>query len=277
MPAFNHGKFVKDALVSVYNQSYGEIELIIVDDCSTDNTLAVIQTVCDSPKFQRRFRRVSVFANDQNRGAHNALNVGLQASNGEFITFINSDDIYLPSRLANLSSLCRPDEIFIAFSKIKLIDEDGNPVENHPLKKILEDIPEQLIKELPSASFGFLRYQLTGSTGNIFLSRRLLNIIGGFSALKYCHDWDYMMRSISIIEPVFVPQEAYLYRIHSANSFSTLGSVALEESERVLMDYFMRVASGQVQNKEAPTPFNWPFVFDIIARRFEVYDTWIRV
>jgi glycosyltransferase involved in cell wall biosynthesis len=277
MPSFNHAAFVAEAMRSVFDQSYRDVEFLVLDDCSTDQTFAVIRDVADVKQFRRRFRRLEISRNQQNQGAHHSLNLGLAAARGEFVTFINSDDCYEPERLQLLTSRShQADEPFLAFSALRLIDALGRRVRRHELKDVLELGPNRLRAALPSLSFAFLRYQLAGSTGNIFLNRTLATEIGGFCALKYCHDWEFMLRAITVVEPCYVPETAYRYRIHGANAFSNLQHLATDDTEASLGSYYRRIASRRVSNPMAPTPANWPYVFDMIARQFGVYDAWLR-
>lgn len=276
MPSFNHEAFVAEAMRSVFDQSYRDVEFLILDDCSTNSTFAVISDVAADKRFKRRFRRLEINRNRQNLGAHQSLNLGLAAASGEFVTFINSDDSYEPERLQLLTSRGhQPDAPFLAFSAVHLIDGSGRRVRRHELKDVLELGPSRLGAALPSISFGFLRYQLAGSTGNIFVNRRLLTEIGGFSPLKYCHDWEFILRAITVAEPCYVAETAYRYRIHGTNAFSSLQHLAADDTEVTLGSYYRRIASGSVKNPMAPTPANWPYVFDMIARHFGVYDYWL--
>ena len=275
MPTFNHEAFVARAMRSVFDQTYRDVEFLIVDDDSSDATFKVIRNLAKAPRFSRRFRRLEISRNQRNMGAHATLNLGIAAARGEFITFINSDDCYEPERLRLLiSHVTEVDAPYLAFSAVKLIDAVGRPVSHHELKDVLELGPARLGATLPTMSFGFLRYQLAGSTGNIFTNRALLDEIGGFSPLTYCHDWEFMLRSIIVAEPCYVPETTYRYRIHTANTFGSLQHVAAADSAATLASYYRRVADGRTRNRMAPTPMNWPYVFDMIARQFGVYDAW---
>ena len=66
MPSFNHDAFVATAMQSVLNQSYQDLEFLIVDDCSTDATVAVIHHLADNRQFSRRFRRLEIRRNQRN-------------------------------------------------------------------------------------------------------------------------------------------------------------------------------------------------------------------
>jgi glycosyltransferase involved in cell wall biosynthesis len=278
MPSFNHETFVAEAMHSVIDQSYRDIEFLIIDDKSTDSTLSVIHKVARTSRFSRRFRRLAISCNRQNVGAHHSLNLGLAASRGEFVTFINSDDAYEPERLRILTSCCdAADAPFFAYSTVRLIDAVGGEVKHHELKDVLEVAAQSFEAVLPTVTFGFLRYQLTGSTGNIFVNRSLLSAIGGFSPLKYCHDWEFVLRAVTVVEPYRASQTAYLYRLHDGNTFNDLQHLAAQDTAAALGGYFQRITRGRVSNPIAPTPENWPYVFEMIVRQFGVYEAWRQV
>jgi glycosyltransferase involved in cell wall biosynthesis len=277
MPSFNHEAFVAEAMKSVLNQSYDAIELLVVDDCSTDATFEVVQKLAGQARFARRFRRMEISRNERNLGADQTLNRGLVLSRGEIVTFINSDDVYSTERLGTLIDRCQNrDRPFLAFSAVRLIDQKGAPIRRRAMPEAIEMVGRLLefADMLPTLSFGFLRHQLTVSTGNIFINRALVARTGGFKALAYCHDWDFMLRAIVHAEPCYIPETKYGYRIHPANTFRSLQNTAHEESAQTLRSYFRCIATGRPTNCEAPTPQNWPHVFEMIARQFEVYDIW---
>lgn len=91
MPSFNTEKYIKDAINSVLGQTYKNIELIIVDDCSTDNSVDVIKKY-DDPK-------IKLIVNKCNKGAAFSRNIALIESKGEWIAFLDSDDIWEPKKL----------------------------------------------------------------------------------------------------------------------------------------------------------------------------------
>ena len=98
MPSFNHEAFVVKSLRSVFDQSYRKIELLIVDDCSTDATFEIIKKTVADQRFSGKFSRVRVIRNERNLGTPLGL-IGLAQAHGELTTFINSDDFYQPHRL----------------------------------------------------------------------------------------------------------------------------------------------------------------------------------
>ena len=86
IPSYNHSKFLKKAVDSVLNQSYKNFELIILDDCSTDNSKKIINSYQD--------KRIIKYFNEKNVGAVNALNQLISMATGEYIALLNSDDYW---------------------------------------------------------------------------------------------------------------------------------------------------------------------------------------
>ena len=91
MPAYNSEKYIKDSIESVFKQTYSNWELIVVDDCSTDKTIEVIKSFNDS--------RIKLFVNETNSGAAISRNKALRGATGKWIAFLDSDDIWLPTKL----------------------------------------------------------------------------------------------------------------------------------------------------------------------------------
>jgi len=91
LPTFNRKKFVVEAIKSVLSQTHNNFELIIIDDGSTDSTKDVVL----NQFFDNRIR----FFSQENKGVSNARNFGLSVSSGEYITFLDSDDLYIPAKI----------------------------------------------------------------------------------------------------------------------------------------------------------------------------------
>lgn len=93
MPSYNTGKFIKETINSVLNQTYKNWELLIVDDCSSDNTDEIIKSINDN--------RIIYMKNNKNSGAAVSRNKALREAKGKWIAFLDSDDIWLPKKLEN--------------------------------------------------------------------------------------------------------------------------------------------------------------------------------
>jgi hypothetical protein len=112
------------------------------------------------------------------------------------------------------------------------------------------------------------------STGNFFFRRSLYREVGEFRPYKLCHDWDFILRCLLCTEPVYVPEPLYGYRLHTANSFSSLMSTAAAVECPELMRRFMLAATTRfTRNRLCPSPTNWPQLFEafIQEHHYEPY------
>jgi glycosyltransferase involved in cell wall biosynthesis len=275
VPAYNHERYVEAALRSVASQTHPEIELIVVDDASTDATPVAVER-WRSGQDAGRLRRIEVLRNEANLGAHASLNRGMAAARGEFISLLNSDDYYAPARIATLLARMEREGSRFGFSAVMPVDEHGREDLSSPLARRIAAAREE-IAALPSVSFGFIFRQLAVSTGNFLLHRSLYDEVGGFAPLRYCHDWDFALRAFLRTEPVFVDEYLYYYRFHESNSYAALDDVARQETEAVLSGHYARCLGAVARNERAPTPGNWPGVFEHYIDFFELEGLWHRV
>ncbi len=130
-PTYNSSKFIEETIKSVIAQTYTNWELLITDDCSTDMTVPIVQAyvVQDS--------RIKLFVLDSNSGAATARNNSLAMAKGNYIAFLDSDDLWLPQKLALQLAYMQEHKCAFSFSDYTLITEDGlllNKVIHSPKK-----------------------------------------------------------------------------------------------------------------------------------------------
>lgn len=119
IPSYNHGKYIKEAIQSVLDQTFQDFEIVITDDGSSDNTVEEIKKFNDS--------RIKLFVFSKNNGACVAANNCVNNSSGKYIAMLSSDDVFLPDKLQKqVEFLDKNLEIGVVFSKAQIIDEDGN-------------------------------------------------------------------------------------------------------------------------------------------------------
>ena len=120
MPAYNCEAFIKESIESVMAQTYTHWELIIVNDCSTDNTLAVVTEFSDP--------RVTLINNEVNLGVANSRNIAIEKAEGRFIAFLDSDDLWYSTKLEKqVIALCKAGENTVcSHSSYERIDEFGS-------------------------------------------------------------------------------------------------------------------------------------------------------
>ena len=237
MPAYNHQGFIGAALDSVRDQSFSDLEIIVVDDGSTDRTGEILDAYAAA-----NTRTAITVAHQMNRGAHAAINHALTLATGEFVAIINSDDRYAPTRLERLLAAMDRDRSAFAFSGTRFIDDQGVEIDtnNSYVEQLRREISRcsPLADPLPT----LLRSNVAISTGNFMFRRELLERIGGFSALRVCHDWDFILAATYFTPLTFVDEPLYEYRIHDANTFAGLRLLGHMEVDQVLLRFFARVA-----------------------------------
>ena len=118
-PAFNAEKYINDNILSVVSQTYCHWELIIVDDCSVDGTVQSVK------KWQERDERIRLFCNRKNLGPGPSRNLAVEKSQGRFVAFLDSDDIWLPEKLQTQVNIMLDREAVMSFASYETIDEKG--------------------------------------------------------------------------------------------------------------------------------------------------------
>lgn len=118
-PAFNAERFIHETIESVLAQTYNNWEMIIVDDCSTDNTKQIVQS------YAAKDNRIKLFTLDKNSGSGVARNKAMDESKGRFIAFLDSDDMWLPEKLERQISFMLANGIAFSFTKYVRMQEDG--------------------------------------------------------------------------------------------------------------------------------------------------------
>jgi len=120
MPSWNTERFIAETIQSVIDQTYTNWELLIVDDCSTDNTDAVVASFKDD--------RIKYFHNEKNSGAALTRNKAMREAQGEWIAFLDSDDLWLPEKLEKQIKFMVENGYSLSFTEYEKIDEDSKPL-----------------------------------------------------------------------------------------------------------------------------------------------------
>lgn len=119
IPVYNVEKYVEECLASVCSQSFKDIEILCIDDNSTDNSLAIIE------KISKNDDRIKLFHNEKNMGLAYTRNVGLKNASGKYIAFIDSDDLYADGALKELFDLAESNNTDIVYFDAQCFFEDG--------------------------------------------------------------------------------------------------------------------------------------------------------
>lgn len=121
-PLYNSSRFVLEAIESAINQTYQDWEMIIVDDCSTDNSVEIVK------QYQKIDKRIKLFKLSDNSGAAIARNIAIKESSGRLIAFLDSDDIWLPNKLEEHVFFMLKNEASFSHTSYGFIDEEGKRI-----------------------------------------------------------------------------------------------------------------------------------------------------
>lgn len=122
MPAYNAENTVKSAVESVLCQSFSDFELIIINDCSTDGTADILRDLA------QRDTRIVIIENERNSGVSYSRNAGVARAAGEWIAFLDSDDMWREDKLElQLRALEKHPECIVSYTASSFIDSEGNP------------------------------------------------------------------------------------------------------------------------------------------------------
>lgn len=197
IPAYNQGHFLAEAVNSVLAQTYPHVEIIVVDDGSTDDTAVVARSFTD-PRVRYVYK--------QNGGLSSARNEGLRHAQGQYISYLDSDDCFLPEKLAMLVGEMD------AHSAVGFVAGQAIPVDEHG-----RHVGKKFDTPLPTDT----KQLLLGNplhVGSVLVRRDWQDKAGFFDeSLRSYEDWDMWLRLAQAgCQMRYVPQPVSLYRFHTA-------------------------------------------------------------
>lgn len=142
MAVYNDGKYLDQSISSVLNQTFKDFELIIVDDCSTDDSMILLNS------FRKKDNRIKIFENKKNFGAGYSRNLAINNSIGDYVVIMDADDVCLKNRFLKQLNYMRNCNVDVLFSWVKFIDSDGIFLKNfNPDPKYFKLIKKYFFKE----------------------------------------------------------------------------------------------------------------------------------
>ncbi|RLC39557.1 MAG: hypothetical protein DRH33_02555 [Candidatus Nealsonbacteria bacterium] len=181
IPSYNSGKYLNEAIESVVNQTYKNLEIIIINDGSSDDTEEIAK------KWQQKDERVRYINHKINRGPAAARNTGIKNAQGEYVAFLDADDVWLPQKIEIQIKKIKELGADLVFSnwyvwepekKIKIRAFESNPVENNR---------KNLLSFLVKKNFG--------NSSTALIKRLVLEEVGLFDeSLRFSEDYDLWLR-----------------------------------------------------------------------------------
>ena len=211
IPCYNQSHFLGEAIKSLLNQTYGNIEIIVVDDGSSDRTREVALGFSDVRYIRQR-----------NQGLSAARNTGIGKGRGRYMVFLDADDRLLPSAIeSGLNCFRKHEDCAFVFGKHTYIKSDGSSYQFTEIPKTeLNLILAQLRREGINGDHycALLHGNYIGMHASVMYRRDLLEYFGGFdTSLNACEDYDLYLRITKEYPICFYDDVAAEYRIHGTN------------------------------------------------------------
>lgn len=209
LPNYNHGDFLESAIQSVLTQDYINLELIVVDDGSTDHSIEILNKYADRPKFRVIFSK--------HLGISSALNIGFANAKGSFLSWTSADNLMSSNAVSFLVKALRDNpECGMVHSDYQIIDENSEVISNSNFRRYDQDKYNSSI--IRTSRTKQLEYYLPDNyIGPFFLYRReVYDCVGDYRVLLGFEDYDYWIRISRISTILHIPSDGslYSYRLH---------------------------------------------------------------
>lgn len=205
---YNHAAFVRECLEGVKAQNYPNLELIINDDASRDDSVSVIEDwLKENSGIRCRFLR-----HQANQGLCRSLNNALALTTGKYFCGIAADDVWLPGKLINQVALLErlPDKVGVVFSDALRIDENGEPLPPSFLEATMRNCQ---LTAIPEGNIHLALWRANFVAPMTTLIRReCFGRVGVFDESKFAEDWDMWLRLSRCYEFAYVPEPCAKYR-----------------------------------------------------------------
>lgn len=239
IPSLNQGQYIEETIISILGQQYPNLEIIVMDGGSTDNTVEILK------KYSGH---ISYWESKKDNGQADAINRGMRLSSGEILCWLNSDDMYLSGTLLDIGKRFygRADRSHLIYgASVSMEQSDGKlnsvALTAAPFKKFTLTYHDFIVQ--PSA----------------FWTRKLWQCVGELNtSYEYVFDWDWFIRASEIIEFEYVPKFYSVYRLHPLHKSRIGGAkrrkevldVVKKNSSKYWQNLYIEVAKSYSQIKQ---------------------------
>lgn len=221
IPSYNYCEYIEECLNSVLSQSYPNTQVIVVDDGSTDGTSDILE----------KYRKWVEVLHQENAGPAAAKNAGIKLASGEFICFLDADDIFLPDKIHMQLDLMQDNSsVGLVHTGVNWINENGE-IFKVDFKTSIHDKEEQIFQLL-------IANYITSSS--VMIRRDVFRDVGLFNEkLKYAEDYEMWLRIIRNFRIEVISQPLICYRWHGRNlTLSTKNRELVRTIKETAAQYF---------------------------------------
>lgn len=254
IPSYNHAQFVGEAINSVLQQTFQDFEILIIDDGSSDNSVAIIQTI-DDP-------RIKFLVNEENHGAVYTTNKMIELASGDYMALLNSDDMWEPAKLEKQIRFLEENKNYGAvFTQAKIIQEDGT---------LLEDRSHHygsIFKQVNKTRFEWLYYFFDAGNAlchpSILIRKEVYHGVGLYNPLMASlPDFDMWVRVCLQFEIYVLPEKLVRFRIlendRNASSATPENIIACQFEYKQILNSYLHLSADAYE-----AVFHEPVVNDV--------------
>lgn len=244
--SYNHAEYLEQRMNSLINQTYKNVEIIVVDDCSSDNSLTILN------KY-KSFSGTQIISLKENIGYASAGNLGVNMSKGEYIVFAECDD-YCEAEFIEMlvSKMIKYPEIGVTFCVSNIVDSNGiikdidyNARDKEFKRYCSKDtiIPQKIIQKF------FLNSCVIPNMSASMIRKSLFVQVGGLSSsFKMCADWDLWCRLANISVFYYLKSPLNYYRTHKTTARNTIGiEVQMSEIYSLLQNAYTSIKLSSIE------------------------------
>ncbi len=241
IPTYNSAQFIPNSVSSVASQTYPNIEILIIDDGSTDDTEIVVQALPGSIRYIKQI----------NSGPSSARNRGIAQSKGKYIAFLDVDDEWEPSKIENQVALFENDKsLSIVAASYVRCDADLSPVET-------------ICLEIPSKNKGVVPFRMLLEknqllTSSIMLRKQTLDVCGFFDEkIRFGEDWDLWVRAAQLGGIGYLQTPLAKYRAHGGGLTGKLDDKNMQDWLEVIRKNKLRADNWYDKNITYRKSLSW--------------------
>lgn len=229
LPTYNGQEYLEQSVDSIINQSFKDWELIIVDDCSTDETASI------ADRYEKIDSRIHVIHNKKNEKLPGSLNIGFSSSRGQYLTWTSDDNLYLPNAIRVMAEYLDMHDGYMVCARMYVIDCKG-----------------RIIRE--TETYSNEKMYVNNCLGACFMYRReVYEEIGDYDEKTFCvEDYDYWLRVLNKFGRIeSINEILYKYRQHRASLSNTKRCQVKDQLARLRLRYMDKIMEVIDKDKDA--------------------------
>ena len=218
-PSYNQAEFIEETIQSVLTQDYARREYLILDGGSTDGSAHIIRRYAD---------QLDYWVSEPDRGQSHAINKGLARAQGDVLTWLNSDDVYLPGALSAVAECFdRHPEVDLVYGDFVFTDLQGAVLRRR--------------KVFPKISYAQLVFHDYLGQPAVFFRRSLFEQVGPVDeSLYYSMDWDLFLRMWKVAHPMHLSRELATFRLNHLAKTNAEDDVKWQRERRTIEERYMQ-------------------------------------